>query len=100
MAVRSEYSESKRTGVQTAHNLKVVGSNPTPATNKINALAVSRLGRFSFAEALRKQVRGIRGVVSAGFSVLELHIWAGRGMAGFGDLCRWGHEIISHSERG
>ena len=32
MAVRSEYSESKRTGVQTAHNLKVAGSNPAPAT--------------------------------------------------------------------
>jgi hypothetical protein len=28
-----------------AHNLKVVGSNPTPATNKINGLA-KRLSHF------------------------------------------------------
>ena len=31
-----------------AHNLKVVGSNPTPATNKINDLAVLRGGFFAF----------------------------------------------------
>ena len=34
-----------------AHNLKVVGSNPTPATNNINGLALNTLGRLSFVEA-------------------------------------------------
>ena len=31
-----------------AHNLKVVGSNPTPATKEINDLAVLRGGFFAF----------------------------------------------------
>jgi len=33
-------------GAEQAHNLKVVGSNPTPATNKINDLAALRGGFF------------------------------------------------------
>ena len=38
-----------------AHNLKVVGSNPTPATSNINGLALIRLSRFYLQEAYRKQ---------------------------------------------
>ena len=33
-------------GAEHAHNLKVVGSNPTPATNNINDLAALRGGFF------------------------------------------------------
>ena len=35
-----------------AHNLKVVGSNPTPATNKINDLASLVGGFFCSSEGL------------------------------------------------
>jgi len=39
-------SVSQRTPKKLTHNLKVVGSNPTPATNHSNGLALTTLGRY------------------------------------------------------
>ena len=39
-----------------AHNLKVVGSNPTPATNYINTLAALSGGSFFVREGFAKQL--------------------------------------------
>ena len=41
-----------------AHNLKVAGSNPAPATNKFNALTSIGYGRFCLRKAQPQKPRG------------------------------------------
>jgi hypothetical protein len=56
-----------------AHNLKVVGSNPTPATNLFNQLEdVSRIDRF--LPVLCRSAAGLKSTGLYGLpSVLALH---------------------------
>ena len=66
-----------------AHNLKVVGSNPTPATNNINVLAALTGAAFCLDCHLGANYFGVRQVLAKRTLVLlngEEGLWTPRAM--------------------